>query len=232
MILHKKSHWPCPRGSSSISRTNPLMRKTCFDLVVGIDLDNTIIRYDRVFLQEARLRSLVPDDFVGTKRDVRDRIRLLPDGEIQWQRLQAHAYGPAIKQAVAADGTIDFVQMLRSHGAAVSIISHKTAFSPFSGASVNLRDAARDWLRASGILAAAHVPEENVYFEDTRGDKIARIAELRCTHFIDDLEEVFDDPAFPADVERMLFATTATVPHSRYPTYASFREIADVLFAD
>jgi len=207
------------------------MRKTRLGLVVGIDLDNTIISYDRLFLQEARLRGFVPDDFVGTKREVRDRIRLLPDGEIEWQRLQARVYGPAIGGAVVAEGAIDFVERLRSQGAAVSIVSHKTAFSSLSESPVNLRDAARGWLRESGIIAPDRVAEGNLYFEDTRADKIARIAELRCTHFIDDLEEVFDDPAFPAGVERMLFATAATVPHSRYPTYASFHEIAYVLFA-
>jgi hypothetical protein len=207
------------------------MRKTRCDLVVGIDLDNTIIGYDGVFLQEARRRGLVPGDFAGTKREIRDRIRLLPEGELAWQRLQGHVYGPGIAGAVAAEGAVDFVRMLRSRGAAVSIVSHKTAFSSRANSSVNLRDAARGWLRESGIIGPDRVPEGSLYFEDTRADKIARIVALRCTHFIDDLEEVFDDPTFPAGVERMLFATTATVPHSRYPTYASFREIADVLFA-
>jgi hypothetical protein len=207
------------------------MRKTRSDLVVGIDLDNTIISYNGVFLQEARLRGLVPGYFVGTKREIRDRIRLLPAGEIEWQRLQAHVYGPAIAGAAAAEGVVNFVQMLRSQGAAVSIVSHKTAFPNLSESPVNLRDAARAWLRKSGIIGPDRVPEANLYFEDTRADKIARIVQLRCTHFIDDLEEVFDDPAFPSNVERMLFATAATVPHSRYATYASFREIADVLFA-
>jgi hypothetical protein len=207
------------------------MQKTCRDWVVGIDLDNTIISYDRVFLQEARLRGFVSGDFVGTKREIRDRLRLLPGGEIEWQRLQARVYGPAIAGAVVAEGAIDFVERLRSEGAAVSIVSHKTAFSNLSESPVNLRDAARGWLRKSGIIAPDRVAEENLYFEDTRADKIARIVALRCTHFIDDLEEVFDDPAFPADVERMLFAAAATVPHSRYPAYASFHEIADVIFA-
>jgi len=208
------------------------MRKTRLGLVVGIDLDNTIISYDRLFLQEARLRDLVPGDFVGTKREIRDRIRQLPNGEVEWQRLQAHGYGPAIAGAFVAEGVVDFVHTLRSRGAAGFIVSHKTAFSSLAESSVNLRDAARGWLRENGIIAPDSVPEENLYFEATRADKIARIVELRCTHFIDDLEEIFDDPGFPPGVERMLFATAATVPHNRYPTYGSFREIADVFFAD
>jgi hypothetical protein len=45
-----------------------------------------------------------------------------------------------------------------------------------------------------------------VYFEDDRAHKLARIAALDCTHFVDDLEEVFADPHFPAGVRRILFA--------------------------
>jgi hypothetical protein len=60
---------------------------------IGLDLDNTLISYDRSFCSAAIERSLVPADFVGSKRDVRDRVRLLPAGELQWQRLQAHVYG-------------------------------------------------------------------------------------------------------------------------------------------
>ena len=62
---------------------------------------------------------------------------------------------------------------------------------------MNLRDAARGWLQTSGMLGTHGVPEEHLYFESTRAEKIARIIQLRCTHFIDDLEEVFNDPAFP-----------------------------------
>ena len=96
---------------------------------------------------------------------------------------------------------------------------------------VNLRNAAREWLRTNGMLGPQAVLEENVYFEDTRAEKIARIVRLKCTHFIDDLEEVFDDPAFPSDVERMLISPASGAPAGRYRSYATFREIADALIA-
>ena len=76
------------------------------------------------------------------------------------------------------------------------------------------------------------IPESNVYFESTRAEKIERIIALSCTHFIDDLEEVFDDPAFPSNVERLLLSPAGSVPGLPYPTYASFREIADVFARD
>jgi hypothetical protein len=203
-------------------------------LRIGLDLDNTLIDYDRLFGEIAAGRGLIPRDFVGTKRDVRDHVRRLPgrDGEVEWQRLQAAVYGPEILGASAAEGALEFLRLAHTSGAELSIVSHKTALATMGAQRVNLRDAARGWLRASGMLGPDAVPEENLYFEDTRADKIARIAALRCTHFIDDLEEVFDDPTFPSNVERLLFAKAASVPGSRHRSFASFGEIADALIAD
>jgi hypothetical protein len=72
----------------------------------------------------------------------------------------------------------------------------------------------------------------NLFFEDARADEVARIVELGRTQFIEDVEEIFDDPAFPVGVERMLLGTAAPGPHTRYPTCASFRGITDVTFPE
>jgi hypothetical protein len=200
-------------------------------LRIGIDLDNTLINYDRLFHRVSLERGLVPVEFVGTKRDIRDVIRRRPGGEIEWQHLQAHIYGPAIAQASAAEGALDFVRRARARDVELTIVSHKTALANLGANKVNLRDAAREWLRANEFLGDETVPPANVYFEDTRAAKIARIVALRCTHFIDDLEEVFDDPAFPAGVERLLLGGPVQ-SKAAYPAYASFREIADALIAD
>lgn len=195
---------------------------------IGLDLDNTLINYDRLFFEVATARGLIPAGFTGTKRDIRDHVRLLPDidGEIEWQRLQAEVYGPAIAGATAADGALAFIQRARARGVELTIVSHKTEYSNLGTERVSLRDAARMWLRNAGMLGTDTVPEANLYFEDTREAKIARIVALRCTHFIDDLEEVFDDPAFPPNVERLLLGTSAT-----YASFGSFKEIADALIA-
>ena len=66
----------------------------------------------------------------------------------------------------------------------------------------------RGFFQAAGYGIAP----DAVYFENTRQDKIARIAQVGCTHFIDDLEEVLSDPAFPSGVERILFSDVAAAP--------------------
>lgn len=207
------------------------MPRRLSDLRIGFDLDNTLISYDRLFFEAAVEQRFIPGDFLGTKRDIRDRIRLLPDGEMAWQRLQADVYGHGVARALPVEGALEFAKHARRRGATLAIISHKSMYANVGTTDVNLRDAARAWLLKSGLVGAEAVPEENLFFEGTRAEKIARIISFGCTHFIDDLEEVFNDPAFPQGVERLLFSAVRTVPSVPYRTYATFQEIADA-FAD
>ena len=195
---------------------------------IGIDFDNTLIDYDRVFLEAARAQGLVPVDFAGAKRAVRDAIRLLPDGEPIWQRLQGYVYGAGIGGAVPFPGAREFVARCAREGVATFIVSHKTRFGHFDPARVDLREAARGWLDAQGVLQT--IPAGHLYFEDDRGHKIARIAELGCTHFIDDLEEVFADPNFPAGVRRILIAESGA--ESCDTLCGDWQDVATAIFSD
>jgi hypothetical protein len=176
---------------------------------IGIDFDNTLIDYDQVFLAAARERGLVSRDFVGSKRAVRDAIRLLPEGELTWQQLQGYVYGAGIGGAVPFPGATEFLRRCVRSGAETFIVSHKTRYGHYDPARIDLREAALGWMHAQGFLGADDgISADRVYFADDRGDKLARIAALGCTHFIDDLEEVFADPGFPPGVQRILFAET------------------------
>lgn len=175
---------------------------------IGIDFDNTIIRYDDVFLSCAKERGLLSDDFSGGKQNVRDAIRLLPDGELKWQALQGHVYGKGISNAVPFPGLFDFLRRANQRGDTLLIVSHKTEFGHFDPDQVNLRDAALGWLTAKGFFAADGfaMKRDDVHFAATRAKKLARIGSLSCDVFIDDLEEVLDDPDFPLSVRRILFS--------------------------
>src|SRR4029453_7135915 len=65
-------------------------------MLLGIDFDNTLVTYDQLFRVVALAGGLIDPDFAGTKQEIRDRIRLLPDGELAWQRLQGFVYGKGI----------------------------------------------------------------------------------------------------------------------------------------
>jgi hypothetical protein len=202
-------------------------------LRIGIDFDNTIIAYDQVFCAAAKLGGLINADFIGGKQAVRDSIRLLPDGELTWQRLQGQVYGRGISGATLIPGVDAFLRRCRVEECSVSIISHKTEFGHYDPDRVNLRDAARNWMVANGLVESEFgIPPSSIFFEGTRSEKLARIASLACTHFIDDLEEVLLDPEFPPNVERILFAeregSNSAAP---YIVCSSWRDIEDRIFA-
>ena len=67
---------------------------------------------------------------------------------------------------------------------------------------------------------------QDVFFESAREDKVRRIRELGCTHFIDDLAEVFEEPLFPGETQRILFRPDpGGSDHSSALTVASWREV-------
>lgn len=171
---------------------------------IGIDFDNTIICYDNVFCDLAKTWQLVDDNYQGTKRELRDHIRLLPEGDIIWQRMQGQTYGPLVCQAQMFEGFKEFVAACHANPTIeLFIVSHKTEFGHFDESKTNLRDAARAWMRSQQLFDK--IKEENVFFETTREEKIDRIKTLQCTHFIDDLVEVLEAPQFPRDIKRFLF---------------------------
>jgi len=200
---------------------------------IGIDFDNTIIAYDQVFCTAAKQCGLIGMDFVGSKQAVRDTIRLSPDGELAWQRLQGQVYGKGIGGATLIPGVDGFLRRCRSEGCPVLIVSHKTEYGHYDPQRVNLRDAARKWMTANGLLGGEFgIPASNVFFEGTRTEKLARIAALSCTHFIDDLEEVLLDPEFPPKVERILLSGHQGVKsHGPYTVCATWHDIEDRIFA-
>jgi hypothetical protein len=95
---------------------------------------------------------------------------------------------------------------LPSAGVRVSIISHKTEY-PALGERVNLRDAARAWLAARGLVARHGIDPDDILFLGTLAEKLAAIADRGCTHFVDDLVEVLGHAAFPAGVVRILYGS-------------------------
>lgn len=201
---------------------------------IGLDFDNTIICYDDVFLGAAQARHLLPETFRGNKQAVRDAIRLTMDGEISWQKLQGHVYGRGIGGARAFPGVHAFLRRARSSGSTVVIVSHKTRYGHFDAERVDLRDAALGWMCGQGFFDrdGLGVAPENVFFADTRKDKLRRIAEVGCDVFIDDLEEVLSDSDFPPTIERILFSSpSAETRWLPYKVCDDWAAIEDAVFS-
>src|SRR5690348_13628167 len=161
---------------------------------IGIDFDNTVVCYDKLFVRTAKTEGLIPYDFRGGKAGVRELIRKLDGGEDKWQRLQGKVYGDQMGSALLFDGVAQFLARCSQRtDTSVFIVSHKTEFGHFDASGINLREVARAWMTKHRFFEKDGFTLSNdaLYFEPTRDQKIERIEQLGCTHFIDDLEEVF-----------------------------------------
>ncbi|MCG8605178.1 hypothetical protein MJD09_09295 [bacterium] len=177
-------------------------------LIIGVDLDNTIINYDQAFFRNALQLGLIDKNCVASKKSIRDRIRRLEDGDAKWHELQAIVYGPKIGQAELMPGVKRFFQLCRSTTTQVYIVSHKTKFVRLGEQKTNLREAALHWMHENGFFSQQvfGLSDEQVFFELERRRKIDRIKMLNCSHFIDDLEETFREGSFPENVVKLLFS--------------------------
>lgn len=186
---------------------NPEIAEETEMRTVGVDFDNTIVAYDDVMCRIAVEHGLIAADSRMSKRRLRDSIRLRPHGEEEWRSVQAEAYGHRMDEAKLAEGVSGFFRQCREKMVRLHIVSHKTETAGSGGREFNLRSAAMAWIRRRGVFGAngLGLSPDSVFFESTRKAKIARIASLGCTHFIDDLEETFLDKSFPPQVVKILY---------------------------
>jgi hypothetical protein len=219
-------------GRRTVPGTTPPIGTTG---VVGVDLDNTIISYDDVIHRRAVEDALVPADTRQHKKTLRDLIRRHEDGEQRWVEIQAYIYGEGMALARPFDGALAFLRECRRRDIATYIVSHKTQYAAFGGRQIGLREQALAWLDRIGIFDTERygLGPERVFFESTRDAKVERIRALGCMHFIDDLEEVFMHPSFPAGVERLLFDPYAEAHENpRFRVFTSWQSLQDHFFGD
>lgn len=201
---------------------------------IGIDFDNTIADYDHLFVEESVRAGWYPPDIPGTKQSVRDHVRAAhTDGERHWQILQARVYAHRMSDARVMDGFDEFLMACAERDVDVSIVSHKTQFARRDETRTDLREAALFWLVEQGFLDAGKfgLTRDRIYFEATRAEKIARIGDILCSDFIDDLIEVLAEPGFPSGIRKHLFTPrNEPIRHEGINLHPSWRHISDALF--
>ncbi|MEM6797520.1 MAG: hypothetical protein AAF725_26365, partial [Acidobacteriota bacterium] len=183
--------------------------------VLGVDLDHTLICYDRVLprlIESMGFASALPARGGGgrTKTEMRDAIRRLPEGEVTWQRIQARLYGQELVHAEPFPGALAALRRLGRAGWTVHVVSHKTRF-PRREPRVDLRAAALDWLGSHRFFDpdGAGLNPAHVHFAGSREAKVRRVRQLGCEVFIDDLPETFAEPEFPSAACRALLFSPA-----------------------
>ena len=182
---------------------------------IGIDLDNTILKYDEVFHSLALAESWIDSECLCDKDSVKKGLSRKAEStgksEKLWQQLQAWAYGNHIGKALVFDGFFEFVRQARQYGDKLFIVSHKTEFSNYDP-SVQLRRSALNTLDQRGFFESVNqgglgFNRQDVFFASSLDEKIKKIQELNLTHFIDDLPKVIYHPGFPWKTRGILFAS-------------------------
>lgn len=160
--------------------------------LLGLDFDNTIVSYDKLFHKLAVEKGLIDQTMPKNKRVIRDFLRR-EGKDHDFSLLQGEAYGPRILDSEKADGVFKALKKITDNGIKMVIISHKTML-PYFGPKYDLHAAARKWLKYNSFTTeeGLGIKSEQVYFEPTKKEKVKRIESLGCTHYIDDLPEILE----------------------------------------
>ena len=173
-------------------------------MILGLDFDNTIIRYDYLFHKVALEKGLIPSNLSKEKNIIRDHLRA-NSAENEWTIIQGEVYGEKIQEATPYTGVLSILKQLSEENIPIYIISHKTR-TPYLGQKQDLHAAAREWLHKHRFLdpKGLNWNENRIFFELTKEKKVERIIETGCTHYIDDLMEILK--LLPDTIHKILFS--------------------------
>ena len=181
---------------------------------IGLDFDNTLAQYDHVFTAEAKLEKLVPTEWQGNKKQIRDVLLSRENGERSWQKLQGKVYGKNMLQANLFPGVAQFLVRCKRRGNSVYIVSHKTEYGHYDPTKTPLRVSALKWMELRGFFDETKfgLTKDCVFFEKTREEKVYRISALKLDLYVDDLKEIFAEQHFP-NIEKILFSANIDEEH-------------------
>jgi hypothetical protein len=198
---------------------------------VGLDFDNTIVCYENAVEVLADQRLKLPAKVPRTKVGVRNYLRR-EEREEEWTHFQGELYGPGMRYAKPFEGAIEAMLQLVDAGHELIIVSHRSRH-PYAGEPHDLHAAAGLWvserLQSKGLFAENN---GDVYFLETQKLKLAKISELRCNAFVDDLPDVLGSPDFPTNTKGILFDPLESLPetggHLRMTTWSELKTLLQV----
>ena len=192
--------------------------------LLGLDFDNTLVRYDELFHQLALERNLIMESLPPDKTTIRDYLRSQGKDE-QFTLLQGEAYGLRILEAKPNEGVINALTEIKKKGIDMAIISHKTR-RPYKGPAYDLHKGALDWLNKHNFFSESGVNmlQKDVYFENTKEQKLKKIKELGCDYFVDDLKEIV--MAIEEPTKAILYARGL---HQEVETMTDWKELIELI---
>lgn len=195
-------------------------------ITIGVDFDNTIVCYDEIFHRAALEKKLIPESLPKNKESVKKYLRNNGKENI-WTELQGYVYGTRMLEAAPYPAFIEFLQLTKEKSYMIYIVSHKTQY-PYLGPQYDLHQAAREWIERNKLFDAGYIDPAHVFFELTAATKLARIKEINCQYFIDDLTEILLHENFPANVNKFLFQPNSylNIKEDKYKMFKSWNHIS------
>ena len=191
---------------------------------IGIDFDNTLIDYSQVFKSYAKKFTSAPESVLADKNALRADILSKKNGNDLWTQLQCRVYGQGVEYANFSRGVLQFLFVCKRKKIPVTIISHKSKTCA-EGKYHDIRTPAYLFLDKHKFYDKTGISKDMVFFEETRQEKLVRIKREKCTHFIDDLLDVFQAPTFPKKVTKILYGTKTTGNGKDVLAFESWRDI-------
>ena len=85
-------------------------------VILGLDFDNTLITYDKIFFEKALEMDLVDfGQWPKDKDEIRNHLRSIGK-EKDFTKLQGEVYGPEIVNAEAAVGVLEALKKIENEG--------------------------------------------------------------------------------------------------------------------
>lgn len=191
---------------------------------IGIDFDNTIICYDRIFKKFANDHNIIIAPHQNPKSVVKAFLLQKPEGNFKWTSLQGEIYGNKLTEVEPYDGFLDFVDLSRERGHELCIISHKSIYNTLKPYR-DLHRVARNWLSENKVTNPSRLDKKACFFECTQREKILRIQKEKCDIFIDDLVAVFKNNDFPSCTYKILFGSR----QRKHDSISSWREAFELI---
>lgn len=195
--------------------------------LLGLDFDNTLVRYDKLFHRLATEKGLIKHTVGANKTAIRNYLREVGKEE-DFTLLQGEVYGPRILDAEPADGMLTALKELNQRGIPMVLVSHKTRL-PYKGPAHDLHKAAWEWLEKYDFLSTSGLnwKREQVYFEESKQAKVDRIKSLNCTHYIDDLPEILE--YIPDNIIKILYDPIGEFEGNKYMVMKKWIDAYDIV---
>ena len=177
--------------------------------MIGIGIFyNTISNYDNCFnFLAKKFKKIKNNKVYFNKEIIKKKIIKQRDGNKTWMKFQGLAYGRYIEKAEIMKGFMNFLIISKSRNLDLFIVSHKTEFGHYDKAKTPLRGAALKWMKNKKIICKQFgIKEKNIYFANTREEKINIISKLNLNYFIDDLKIILNNKRFPKVTKKILFS--------------------------